>query len=70
MLVICLLTFAVNVGNIPFLTKESIEGVVLKEGDTKYLVDFRNGLKKYPKTVSPHAYDKVLIDKTDCVKED
>lgn len=66
---LCTLSFVVNSGSINWWVKESIEGKLIKEGESKYIVDFREGLKKYPLTVNPQNYDKVLINKSDCVKE-
>lgn len=68
-LLVCALTFFVKVDNINWQTKADVEGKLVKEGESKYIVDFRDGLKKYPLVVHPETYDKVLVDKLDCVKE-
>jgi hypothetical protein len=68
MLLICVLSFTINNG-IPWLVKDNVEGKLVSEGQSKYLVDFTNGLKKFPLTVDPQNYNKVLVKKTDCVKE-
>jgi hypothetical protein len=70
-MLICALQFFVNTDlGIPFQVKENVEGRLLKESDSKYLIDFTQGLKKY-KALSgkPEDYNKVLVDKTECIKE-
>lgn len=69
MLVICTLVFMINSGGINWQTHADIEGKILNEGTSKYVVDFRDGLKKYPLTVNPQSYNKTLIEKSACVKE-
>lgn len=69
-LLICTLQFAINTDlGIPFLVKANVEGRLVKESDTKYLVDFSNGLKKYNLAGKPADYKKVLVEKTECIKE-
>lgn len=68
MLVICSIIVAINAG-IPVLSKYDVEGTVLKEGPAKYLVDFSKGFKGFKLAGKPEDYSKVLVDKSDCVKE-
>jgi hypothetical protein len=69
MLVVCSILLAIKVGEIGMESRVDVEGKLLKESDTKYLVDFREGVKKYNFTGSPSDYEKVIVDKTECIKE-
>lgn len=69
MLAICTIYVMVNVGGFNMEAKADIEGIIVKESESKYIMDFRKGLKKYPKVVEQESYDKKLVDKNDCVKE-
>ena len=68
MLVICSILITVNAG-IPMSVRQDVEGKILKEGDTKYLIDFSQGVKKIKSIDKSEDYSKVLVDKTKCVKE-
>lgn len=68
-LVVCSLALAINAGGINILSKADVEGVLLKENDTKMLVDFSKGLKRFNLAGKPEDYKKVLVDTTDCIKE-
>jgi hypothetical protein len=69
MFVICSIALAINGGGINFLVKEDTEGRILKESETKYLVDFSEGVTKFKLAGKPEDYNKVLVDKTECIKE-
>jgi hypothetical protein len=68
MLVVCAISFIINAGGINMETKADVEGKVVKEGNSKYIVDFREGLKKF-RALNRQNYDKVLVDKNECVEE-
>jgi hypothetical protein len=59
----------INVDNINWSVKADVEGKLISKSSSKYLMDFRQGLKKYPLTVNPDSYENVLIDKKECVKK-
>ena len=69
MLVICSLLITVNAGGVGWQTKADTEGKILKESPDNYLVDFSEGVKEYRLMGKPSDYKKVLVKKTDCVKE-
>jgi hypothetical protein len=69
MFVICSIALVINGGGINFLVKEDTEGRILKESETKYLVDFSEGVTKFKLAGKPEDYNKVLVDKTECIKE-
>ncbi len=66
--IICTILLTINVGKIPFIQYEDTEGTILKESNTKYLVDFSEGVKNFNITGKPENYSKVLVDKEKCVK--
>lgn len=69
-LLVCTIAIVVNAGGgINVSTTADVEGKLIKEGYSKYIVDFRDGLKKYPKVVNPQNYEKTLVNKSDCVVE-
>ena len=68
-LLVCTIAVVVNAGGINMETKADVEGKLVKEGYSKYIVDFRDGLKKYPKVINRQNYEKILVDKSDCVVE-
>lgn len=67
MIITCILSVAVNVSGIPFLTTAQVQGKVLKENNRNYLVDFSQGLKKYPKVQIKDEYKNYLISKDKCI---
>ena len=69
MLLVCALSFVIDAGGINMETKADVEGKVVTCEENKCIVDFREGLKKYKKAVNPENYDKVLVNRYDCVKE-
>jgi hypothetical protein len=69
MMVVCSLFITVNAGGVPVMSKADVEGKLLKEDQTKYLVDFSEGVKKYDITGKPEYYKKTLVNKNDCIKE-
>ena len=68
-LVICKLSFVIVTSGIAFLVSANVEGKLLKKDQTHLLIDFREGLKEFPKTKNPEDYKKVLINKSDCMEE-
>lgn len=66
---ICTIAIAINVGGIGFITKADVQGKLLSQSNTKYLMDFSEGVKRYKLAGSPEDYKKILVDKTACVKE-
>jgi len=69
MLVVCTIALAINTGGINIISKADVEGKLLKEDSYKYLVDFTEGVKKYNIAGKPEDYNKVIVNKDDCVKE-
>lgn len=67
-LVFCALQVAINAG-IPFIITENVEGKLIKETKENYLADFSEGVKKFNLSGKPEDYKKVLIKKSECVKE-
>jgi hypothetical protein len=68
--VVCSIVIAVQ-SFVPVMVRADVSGTLLKEGITKYLVDFSKDLsntKKYSLVGKPEDYSKVLVDKKDCVK--
>lgn len=51
-----------------FLTTADVEGKILNENKTMYLVDFSSGFKKFPKAELTDSYRKKLVEKSNCVK--
>lgn len=67
-LIVCNILLVVgNPGEVHFMTKASVEGKILATDNSHYLVDFTEGVKKYP--LADGDYSKVLVNRTDCVKE-
>lgn len=67
MFVICVLAIAIDFG-IPMISEVGVRGKVLKTSKTKYLVDFSKGLEEYKLVGKPSDYSKILINKSECVK--
>lgn len=69
MLVICLIALTFKLGGINFIDNNvQVEGKVLSESRTAYLVDFsKNAAEK--NAVSPADYKKYFVSKERCVKE-
>jgi hypothetical protein len=51
------------------ISRADVTGKVLGQSDTKYLVDFSKGVKKFHIANQPSDYDQVIVDKSDCVEE-
>jgi hypothetical protein len=69
MLVVCTIALAINSGGISVNINADVEGKLLKEDSYKYLVDFSKDLKRFDLSGKPSDYKKVLVNKTDCIKE-
>lgn len=69
MLIVCSILLAIDASGIPFLVRGDVEGKILKESQENYLVDFSKGVTSFKLAGKPEDYKKVLIKKTDCVKE-
>lgn len=65
--IICTIVIAINFGGVGFITKADVEGKILRASQTKYLVDFSEGVKKYPLAGRPEDYSSVVVDKKDCL---
>lgn len=68
MLVMCSIVLAVNVQGLTFVNRVDVQGKVLSENDTKYLVNFSKGVKEYPIVGQPSNYSKILVNKSECVE--
>jgi hypothetical protein len=68
-LVICSILLTVDAGGIPVITQATVEGKLLKESSQNLLVDFSEGVTEFKLAGKPSDYKKVLINKTECVKE-
>lgn len=68
MIVLCSILVTVNVG-FAVITKADVEGKVVGSNETHYMVDFREGLKKYPKVIEPENYSKIIVNKQECIRE-
>ena len=69
MLLMCTIMLAIDAGGIAWLSNADVEGKLIKESDSKYLVDFSQGVKEFKLAGKPSDYAKVLVDKDKCVKE-
>lgn len=69
MFVICSIALAINGGGLNWIVKTDVEGRLIKENETKYLVDFSQGVTKYKIAGKPEDYSKMLVDKKECIKE-
>lgn len=65
-MVICNILITFYLGKVSFIQKQQVEGIILKESEANYLVDFSNDAKKHDYVGD---YSKKLVPKTDCVKE-
>ena len=52
-----------------FFTNADVEGKLISQSETKYLVNFSEGVKKFDITGKPSDYSQVLVNKYDCVKK-
>jgi hypothetical protein len=66
---VCSILITVNGGGFGIASKADVEGKLISQSDTKYLVDFSDGVKKFDIFGKPSNYDEVLVDKSDCVKK-
>lgn len=66
---VCSIMLAVDGGGFAVITKADVEGKMIGQSDYKYLVDFSEGVKRFPIKGSPSDYNQVLVEKTDCVKK-
>lgn len=65
-MVICTLIVTYLVGSINFMEKAQLEGKLLKEDSSNYLIDFSIDAKKHNYEGN---YNKKLIKKEECIKE-
>lgn len=56
----------ISVLSMHFYSHATVEGKLISKSDTKYLVDFSEGIKKY-QVDDPQDYSEVLVNKLDCV---
>jgi hypothetical protein len=68
-ILVCTINIVVNAGGFGAFTKADVEGKLVSQSDTKYLVDFSEGVKKYELMGKPSDYSQVLVDKYECVKK-
>lgn len=66
---VCTILLAVNGGGFNVITNADVEGRLISQSDTKYLVDFSQGVKKFPIVGKPSDYSQVLVEKYECVKK-
>jgi len=69
MLAVCAIMIAVGSKDLPFLVKADVEGKILKESSENYLMDFSVDIKKRSSIENPEDWKKILVKKSDCVKE-
>lgn len=72
MFVICSLLLIFNGGGINWQNRADVEGKILKDDpkETKYLVDFSEGLKRFNTLAeNPEDFKKKIVEKSDCIKE-
>lgn len=66
--VICSILIVINASNINWQVKADVEGLIIGSSSTNYVVDFNEGIKKYPATIDKDSYNKVIVPKNKCVK--
>lgn len=66
-ILVCTISIVVNAGGFGAFTNADVEGKLISQSDTKYLVDFSQGVKKYNLMGKASDYDQVLVDKYNCV---
>jgi hypothetical protein len=69
MVLICVVSIAINVGGLPFISKIEAKGKAILELESKYLVDFSDGVKKYNLVGKPSDYKRIFINRKQCIKE-
>lgn len=65
--IICSILLTVTANCTVVETRADVEGKILYSNDRKYVVDFSEGVKKYKLAGKPSDYNKVLVDKDQCV---
>jgi len=68
MFVVCSILLTISVGGVGIMNKTDVEGRLLKEDSSKYLVDFSDNAK-VKGALNPDDYKKMLVEKNDCIKE-
>ena len=61
------ISIATDIGN--WSANADVEGKMISQSETKYLVDFSKGLGKYTLAGKPSDYSEVLVEKYNCVKK-
>lgn len=68
--IICTILITVHTGgSFPYERNADVEGKVLYENELRYVVDFSADVKRFHVYGKPSDYQKVLVDKDRCVKE-
>ncbi len=69
MFLVCVVSIAINVGGLPFVSKVEAKGKAILELQSEYLVDFSGGVKKYNLVGNPSDYKRIFINKKNCIKD-
>lgn len=64
---VCTIMITTKIGGIRILNNADVEGKLVSQSDTKYLVDFTEGAKRLK---AEGDYSQVLVNKLDCVRKD
>lgn len=64
--VICTLLLGINILGLPWMIPHNIEGTVIDESDTRYLVDFSKGLDGINLILEPKYYSNIVVYKDKC----
>lgn len=64
---VCTIMVTIKVGPVRILNNADVEGRLVSQSDTKYLVDFTEGAKRLK---AEGDYSQVLVNKLDCVRKD
>jgi hypothetical protein len=68
--IICTILITVHTGgSFYYERKADVEGKILFENELRYVVDFSKDVKRFHVDGKPTDYQKVLVDKDMCVKE-
>jgi hypothetical protein len=66
--VVCSIMLYVNTNSLcQSQAKLDVQGQVVSSSDSKYLVDFSEGVKKFPISGKPSDYDQIIVDKYECI---
>lgn len=63
--IVCIIQIMFIISGINFIQKDQVEGKILFENETKYLVDFSQVTKKKGYIGD---YSKILVDRSECLR--